>query len=286
MLATSELQPKCAKKARSSLEDREPEANSAAAERESDDESAYEDEAEEDIAFEDFDEESVFEELKENNGESISDSPIKKKKGNKPTTQKTMPESNGQTKYMFKEPDGRLALVYHLESGFDGTFELDGANRKVIKKRVKSNWMYNARTVYERLGLTADNVHVVGLQAEMDKQRKKDVRAMGQDPETYNGEIVIEEEAFALPFEVFPYFIDARGNQTTDVWLDGGDHGDWVFFWLRDSSTRKRATAARINRNRNRPREGGDTNNRPNRSPRNAGLHGGTAFHVDSDSDL
>ena len=278
-------------------EDRAPVKDGDKAEDSDDD--PYEDDAEEDITLGDFDEESAFEELKKNGGKNISDSkPNSKKQSNSQTkvtnNTENMPESN-KLKFMFQEPDGRLALVYHLESGFDGTFELNEGNNIIYQKQIKSPWMYNAQKVYERLGLTADNVHVVGLQAEMDAQRKRDIAAMGQDPDTYTGEIWTKTLAFELPFEVFPYFIDSKGNETTDVWLDGGDDGEWVFFWLKDASKRKKGTSARINRNRKARRDNGNGNNeRTGQSPRNgaAGFEcpaksprgSGNANMVDSDS--
>ena len=79
-------------------------------------------------------------------------------------------------KYSFSEADGRFGYVYHVPSGFDGTFELSDDGRKVVKKEIMQHWMYDAVAVYERMGLDANNVHVVGLQAAMNEKKKDDIK--------------------------------------------------------------------------------------------------------------
>ena len=174
-------------------------------------------------------------------------------------------------KYSFSEADGRFGYVYHVPSGFDGTFELSDDGRKVVKKEIMQHWMYDAVAVYERMGLDANNVHVVGLQAAMNEKKKDDIKKMGQNPRTYKGEIWRKTEAFNLGYEAEPYFIDNGGEQTTDVWIDGTSAGgEWVFFWLKKKQERV-GTSARLNRNRRR-----------NRFDEHDGYEGGGAMFVDA----
>ena len=127
-----------------------------------------------------------------------------------------------------------------------------------MKKEVMQPWSYDAVAVYSWLGLTAHNVHVVGLQAEMNAKKRRDIAAMGQNPDEYEGEIFVRTEAFDLGTEVEPYFIDNFGDETTDVWIDASrTGGEWVYFWLKKKQSRG-GRSARLNRNRNRSREGGD----------------------------
>jgi hypothetical protein len=166
----------------------------------------------------------------------------------------TRATSEINAKYMLEEYDGRLALAYRLTSGFDGTFELTEDNRTIIMKMIQPPSVYQARTLYSQAGLTRDNIHVIGMQALMDKQREKDIAAMGQNPDTYIGEIWVKHTVFDLPFEVLPYFIDAAGNETNDVYIEDSRHGDFVFFWLKNANTRKKGTVARTRRRRARSR--------------------------------
>ena len=88
-------------------------------------------------------------------------------------------------KFMSQDPDGCFALVFHLESGNDGAFELNDGNNIVFQKQIKQSWMCNTRKVHKRLGLMANNVDVVGLQAEMDAQCKQEIIEMVQNPDTH-----------------------------------------------------------------------------------------------------
>ena len=181
-------------------------------------------------------------------------------------------------KYSFSEADGRFGYVYHVPSGFDGTFELSDDGKKVVKKEIMQHWMYDAVAVYERMGLDANNVHVVGLQASMNEKKKDDIKKMGQNPRTQEGEIWRKTEAFDLGYEAEPYFIDNGGEQTTDVWIDGTSAGgEWVFFWLKKKQERV-GTSARLNRNRRRSRMDQQDSN-PTGRARN---EGGAAMIVDT----
>eukprot|EP00977_Amphora_coffeiformis_P026437 scaffold26354_cov205-Amphora_coffeaeformis.AAC.1 len=224
---------------------------------EEEEDSAYQDEDEDDIDLFGFESDSGCSEANAN-GE-IKDV-LTKDMSDKNTPKKSAPVKpiivDNSVKYSFSEPDGRLAYVYHVPSGFDGTFELDEANTKVMKKEIMQPWSYSAEAVYSRLGLTAQNVHVVGLQAVMDAKKRRDIAAMGQNADEYEGQIFVRTVAFDLGEEVEPYFIDHAGEETTDVWIDASDHGgEWVFFWLKKKQSRG-GRSARLNRNRNRRRTG------------------------------
>ena len=249
-----------------------PEDKAPAEEAESDEDSSYKDEGEEDIDLEGAESDSG---VSEANAEGqIEDNKYKMSSFDKKTPKKPTPSTadrrviDNNVKYSFAEPDGRIAFVYHVPSGFDGTFELNDANTKVIKKEIMQLWSYDAEAVYGRLGLTRHNVHVVGLQAEMDAKKRRDIAAMGQNPDEYEGEIFVRTEAFNLEEPVEPYFIDHAGEETTDVWIDASQSGgEWVFFWLKKKQSRG-GRSARLNRNRNRRREEGNNDSNP-RGPRN-----------------
>ena len=191
---------------------------------EEEDDSEYENESEDDVDLKGVDSDSGVSEAKAEG--RIKDSRTKMSASEKKTpSKKGAPSSSSKAvvidnnvKYSFAEPDGRLAFVYHVPSGFDGTFELNEANNKVVKKEIMQPWSYDAVAVYCRMGLTAHNVHVVGLQAEMDAKKRRDIAAMGQNPDEYEGEIFVRTEAFDIGQEVEPFFIDHAGEETTDVW--------------------------------------------------------------------
>ena len=186
-----------------------------------------------------------------------------------------MAKNDGDTKYIYKLADGRLCCVFQLPSGFEGTFEFGkgSVKKKVLLKRVMPRWAYNAQRVFRRKGFGPNDANVVELQTLMDKQRDKDVKAMGMDPESYNGPIYTWREVFNVEDigvkEVLPYFLDEYGSRTADINADTGSGAEWVFFWLRDkASVKEIQSVGRIVRNRTRGRdsmesEDGDENNRP-----------------------
>ena len=230
---------------------------------ESDQDSSYNDNDEEDISLEGFESDSGASQAVEQ-GEIQDINMSEKKTPGKKESGTTVTVDNN-VKYAFNEPDGRMGFCYHVPSGFDGTFELNEANTKVMKKEVQHSWTYNAEAVYARMGLSANNVHVVGLQAVMDEKKRRDVVAMGQNPDEWEGEIYIRSEAFDIGQEVEPYFIDHNGEETTDVWIDASSEGgEWVFFWLKKKVPRV-ARSARLNRNRNRRRPVGEPDTNPRR---------------------
>ena len=212
-------------------------------EEEEEEDSDYKEEEEADIDLDsDFEAEFATEKVMSDNKKTPKKAP------NKPKV------VDNNVKFSFEEPDGRIAFVYHVPSGFDGTFELNEANDMVMKKELMQNWMYDAVAVYACLGLTAHNVHVVGLQAQMNAKRRADILAMGQNPDEFAGEIYVRTEAFEVGTEVEPFFIDHAGEETTDVWIDASAAGgEWVYFWLKKKQSRG-GRSARLNRNRNRNR--------------------------------
>ena len=219
----------------------------------------FEDE-EDDITLEGFEEEeSAFAEARELGEIKNTKQPSGKKKKISRSASTLISEmtESGDTKYLATEPDGRLVCVIHLPSGFDGTIEFnDGETKnKVLLKEHKQQWMYNAARVFEQKGLDANNIHVVTLQEEMNKQKDKDIKATGENPESYDGPIIKSRTVFDLPFPVTPYFYDEKGKQTYDINVDGND-AEWAFFWMLDASKvpKPRPRATRLVRNRNRRR--------------------------------
>lgn len=283
------------------------EEKSGFAEESDPEDSTFASDLEDDITLESFEEEeeSAFKELKETG--NITDT---KKKQNKqknissgPPKQVTMPPTSGATRYTFTTPNGHMGFAFQPPSGFDGSLELSEDNTQVICREVIPDDLYDAVVVYKRLGLHTDNVHVVALQAEMDRQKKLDILAMGRDPSNHIGEIWRKWVAFDLGEKVEPTFFDNRGQVTDDIWIDGSDHGasEWIFFWLKKKAERKGGKSARLNRNRRRRQDennGGNNGGRPApappalrpmaqpaaASPANSGV-GGNAGFFDADSD-
>lgn len=186
--------------------------------------------------------------------------------------------TNGDTKYMAMEPDGRAVCVFHLPSGFDGCFELNDDKTQVIAKERKHRWMYSALQVFQQKGLDPNNVHVVALQAVMDEEKKSDILAMGKNPDTFKKGIYKKRPVFDLPFVSDGYFYDKRGLRTADIYVDGDD-AEWAYFWLMDASKVKKAElgATRLVRNRNRSRGSSGCRREdesPSPSPRRPRVHG------------
>ena len=209
-------------------------------------------------------EESAIKEVKKSG--KITDS-ADKKPPPKPT-HVLMPPTVGATRYSFTTPNGHMGFAFQPPSGFDGSLELSESNSEVLCREIVPPELYDAVTVYKRLGLPADNVHVVALQAEMDKQREADIIAMGKDPTNYQGQIERKWVAFQLEEEAEPTFFDNRGHESDDIWIDSSDHGDseWIFFWLKKKKAQKGGKTARLNRNRRRQRDE-EQNNQPRPNP-------------------
>ena len=179
-------------------------------------------------------------------------------------------DDTGDIKYMYKLPDGRVCCVFQLTSGCEGNFEFNKgkSKTKIILKRQMPRWAYSAHRVFRRKGLDPNNANVVGLQNIMDKTRKKDIEAMGMDPDTYTGAIYRTREIFDVAKvgvnEVLPFFLDELGHQTTDIYADANVGAEWVFFWLKDKdAVQESHPGGRIVRNNRRSRDGNDDDQRP-----------------------
>lgn len=254
----------------------------------------YDSDYEEDIEGTDKELEDIEEQELEAEAE-----PKKKTKPKKTTTIKEAVMSSGDTKYLAKEPDGRLVGCIHLPSGFDGTIAFNDGDKKnkVLLKENQQRWKYNAQRVFEQKGLDRNNVHVVAMQAVMDKQKIQDIIDMGENPDSFRGTIVKTRVVFDLKkdadvAEVTPFFYDEYGNETDDIAVDGND-SEWAFFWMMDASkvNKPKPKAARLVRNRNRRRETKQNNVSPrSRSrPNDAGSRRGSprrraAVPMDEDS--
>lgn len=228
-------------------EDRNPSSDIDEDEDEDDSDFDGDSDLEDDITLEGFEDlESAFEEIK------LSGKISEKKSKPKPKLPQLDDES--EMKFVFEEPDGRLGFVFQLPSGYDGSIELSEDKKTIFIKKVKHQWMYDAERIYERKGLNANNVHVVSLQAVLDTQKKKDITAMGQNPDSYNGEITVKTTLFELKKPVAPYFIDEFGRESDEFWFDGSDKGEWIYFWLKYAIS-NRPVSAKMNKNRRRARE-------------------------------
>ena len=102
--------------------------------------------------------------------------------------------------YLEDYADGRVIGVVRLESGWDGTFEIGSDGLTVIKKTKKPTAFYNAQTILKRHGLDSNNIHVVTLQAAMDKKRKIDLKGAGT--KNMHSSVYDEEILWTLPFQV------------------------------------------------------------------------------------
>ena len=229
----------------------------------------YEDEEEEDIKedIEGFEAEEL--DIAKQAAEEVAESIQRARRTTRTTPRKTDDMPDNITKYLAMEPDGRLIGVIHLPSGFDGTIEFNEGDEKtaVFQKEVKQQWMYNASRVFQKKGLGRNNVHVISLQAQMDKQKKKDIKAMGEDPDMYTGPITISSKIFDLPYPVTPFFYDEDNNPTGDIQVDG-DEAEWAYFWMLDAKKNKpKAQKTRLVRNRNRRRNGTNENNNNHANP-------------------
>lgn len=197
-----------------------------------------------------------------------------------------MAKLNGDLKYMVKLADGRILCVYQLPSGFEGNFEFEKGKTKtkIYLKKVMPRFAYDACRVFHRKGLGANDANIVELQTAMNKQREKDIRAMGSDPETHRGPIHQLWEVFDVTTigiaEVLPFFLDYDGNETTDINADTANGAEWVFFWLRDKDfVKERHSVGKILRNNTRRRSGGSDDDETERPAARASVSpGGNLF--------
>jgi hypothetical protein len=71
--------------------------------------------------------------------------------------------------------------VYPLPSGWDGTFKIGDDQQSVIMSTKIPRSVYNAQTILQCHGFDDNNIHVVSLQAAMNKAKKQQSKAPNKD---------------------------------------------------------------------------------------------------------
>jgi hypothetical protein len=77
--------------------------------------------------------------------------------------------------YLEDYADGQIVGVYPLPSGWDGTFKIGDDQQSVIMTTKIPRSIYNAQTILQCHGFDDNNIHVVSLQAAMNKAKKATV---------------------------------------------------------------------------------------------------------------
>jgi hypothetical protein len=157
-----------------------------------------------------------------------------KKKTNQPTKIEGMVTMRASTmtnnvlgkKILTEYPDGRFSCVVKLNSGFNGTFVVSEDGTKVIQKEYVPSTLCCAKNIYYKMGLDDQDVHVVTLQAEIDRL-KKDAKK-GEGGFHYDETVI-----FNLPVEVVTTFVDNKGNPDHRVNIGTDKDGvEWAYFFM------------------------------------------------------
>lgn len=152
-------------------------------------------------------------------------------------------------------PDGRLAGFVSLPSGFDGTFLISDDGKSVVQKTYCSKTFLEAKSIFYKLGLTEQDVHVVHMQAEID-------RLVAKSKKSEAGRIFTEKVIFLLPYEVKGTFLDNNGIDDHRVSIGMNAEGvEWAYFFLVEKQKKCMSPEPRINRDRTRIRAPDDGNN-------------------------
>ena len=152
-------------------------------------------------------------------------------------------------KYLATCPDGKLAGVIKLPSGFDGNISTSDDCRKVVIKTFIPRVLTDAEKCFSKLGIPKTNVFVVHLQSAMN--------SVVQDAKTgENARLYNEVDIFHLPFKVRPTFTNNEGFEDHVVQIGTYNGVEWAFFFLEDANIVKklRSPEARMVRDRTRSR--------------------------------
>jgi hypothetical protein len=112
-----------------------------------------------------------------------------------------------------------------LPSGWDGTFKIGDDQQSVIMSTKIPRSVYNAQTILQCHGFDDNNIHVVSLQAAMNKAKKQQSKAPNKD--------FREETIWQLPYKVRPKFCDPNGTETNDVYIEEDASGfEWAYMFM------------------------------------------------------
>ena len=216
---------------------------------EDDDDSTYSNNnAEEDLPSigSGFDLESYLQELS-----IAASSPSNKNSKKSPSFASTMSFKNNIVgeKYLAVCPDGRLAAMVKLTSGFDGTICLSPDCRKVVMKTTVPKVMLDANKCFAKIGIPKTNVYVVHMQAVMDSVKDMAIKGPGTS-------LFKEMDIFHLPCKVRPVFTNHEGIPDHSVQIGTSNGVEWAFFFMEDENVAKqlRSPEARMVRDRTRSR--------------------------------
>jgi hypothetical protein len=109
-------------------------------------------------------------------------------------------------KYLEALPDGRLAAVVQLPSGFDGHFAISDDGKKVLMKSTVHPAMLSAERCYAKLGLTGNSAFVVAIQSKINAMIEGHNKKAGSNSTKIQNEKVV----FKLPFEVKRTFFNKK----------------------------------------------------------------------------
>ena len=212
------------------------------------DDSSYSDEKEEDLPSigSGFDLESYLQELS-----IAASSPSNKYSKKASSFASTMSFKNNVVgeKYLAVCPDGRLAAMVKLTSGFNGTISLSPDCRKVVMKTTIPKVMLDANKCFAKIGIPKTNVYVVHMQAVMDSVKSGATKGPGTS-------LYKEIDVFHLPCKVRPVFTNHEGVADHSVQIGTSNGVEWAFFFMEDENVAKQMASpeARMVRDRTRSR--------------------------------
>ena len=129
-------------------------------------------------------------------------------------------------------PDGRLAGLVKLPSGFNGSIFISEDCRKVMMKTMIPKVMVDAQKSFAKLGIPKTNVFVVHLQAVMDTVKNNAEKGPGTS-------LYTESVVFQLPMKVRPTFTNHEGYEDHSVQIGTSSGVEWAFFFMEDVNMSK-----------------------------------------------
>lgn len=148
---------------------------------------------------------------------------------------------------------GNIAGTVPLLTGFDYELTIAENCRDIMQKVYVPDTYLDAKKLFNRHGLNEQNVFVAGVQADINKQKKKTkTNEMGKH--------YIENVLFSLDYEVEHSFYDGQGNKENKIFEGKGPGGiRWAFFYLKKKEFESlKSPPAKIDRDNRRVRDGDD----------------------------
>jgi hypothetical protein len=157
-------------------------------------------------------------------------------------------------KYLEALPDGRLAAIVKLPSGFDGHFAISDDGKKLVMKEIIHPTLLSAERCYAKLGLNGDSAFVVAMQSRINAMVEAHDKKFGFG---VNNKIHSETVVFKLPFEVKRTFFNERGVEEHEIRIGEIDNGlEWAYFFMESIAVKKIGSPEpKISRDRNRRRD-------------------------------